>query len=77
MVEQNDISYVLRQRCATEFFAKLGKCGQETLQMLENACVTEAIIDLQCFNGGGILKTETKGWLMTLEMGDQALLSEI
>jgi hypothetical protein len=33
--------------------------------------------ELKCFNGWSILNIETKGWFMTLEVGDQALLSQM
>jgi hypothetical protein len=39
----NDILYALRQRCAMEFYAKFGKSGEETLEMLQNAYGTEAV----------------------------------
>jgi hypothetical protein len=43
MAEQNDISYVLKQRCVIEFCVKLGESGEDTLQKLENAYGTEAM----------------------------------
>lgn len=35
VVEQNGISYDLRQRCAIELCVKLGKSGEETLKVLQ------------------------------------------
>jgi hypothetical protein len=43
VAEQNNISYVLRQKCVMEFRVKLGKSGEETLEMLQNAYGTEAM----------------------------------
>jgi hypothetical protein len=40
MAEQNDISYVLRHRCAIEFCVNLGKCGEELLDMMIIIIVT-------------------------------------
>jgi hypothetical protein len=53
------------------------KSGGETLKMLQNVYGSRSTTKLQCFNGGSILKTETKGLLMTLEVRDEALLLQI
>lgn len=42
MAEQYNILYVVRQICVIEFCVKLGKSGEETLEMLQNAYGTEA-----------------------------------
>jgi hypothetical protein len=42
MVEQHDISHVLRQRRAVELCVKLGNGGEEMLKILQNAYGTEA-----------------------------------
>jgi hypothetical protein len=60
MAEQNGISYVLSQRCVIEFCAKLGKSGEETLQILENAYGTEVISRPSVFQWWKHLKAETK-----------------
>jgi hypothetical protein len=43
LAEQNDISYVLRQRSAGEFCEKQRKSSAKTLGMLQNAYGTEAM----------------------------------
>jgi hypothetical protein len=49
---------------------KLGKMGEKMLDMLQSMYGTEAKAELQCFICGTLLKTEIKGWLTTLEVGD-------
>jgi hypothetical protein len=43
VVEQNDNSHVLRQGCVIQFWVKLGRSGEEMLEMLQNAYGTEAM----------------------------------
>lgn len=44
--------------------------GEKMLDMLQSMYGTEAKAELQCFICGTLLKTEIKGWLTTLEVGD-------
>jgi hypothetical protein len=43
VAEQNDISCVLRKRCAIEFCVKLGKSGEGMLEMSQTAYGAEAM----------------------------------
>jgi hypothetical protein len=76
-ISSMNISYILRQRFTIEFCVKLGKMGEKLLDMLQSMYGTEAKVELQCFIGETVLKTEIKGWLTTLEVGDQAMLLQM
>jgi hypothetical protein len=56
---------------------KAWRSSEETLELLQNVYGNRSTAKLQCVNDGSILKTETKGLLMTLEVGDEALLSQV
>jgi hypothetical protein len=43
MVKDNNISYVLRQRCMTGFCVKLGQNCEEILEMLQHAYRAKAM----------------------------------
>jgi hypothetical protein len=43
MGEQLDISLVERQRCASEFYVRLGKSGSETPQLIHQAYGDDAM----------------------------------
>jgi hypothetical protein len=74
VVEWNDISCVLRRRGALEI---CGKSSEETLEILQNAYGTEAMCRATVFRWWRHFKDGNEGWLVALEVGDQALLSQM
>ena len=61
MEDDEDICVKIWQRCGIEFCVKLGKSGNETLEMLRQAyVVVKHLAVLQYFNGGGTSKTVTR-----------------
>jgi len=59
MADEEDVCVKIRQRCVIEFCVKLGKSGNETLEMLRQAYGGETLSLLQYFSGGGTSKTVT------------------
>ena len=60
MVLENYNSYILRQKGATECFAKLGKEWQRIIKDVSEAYETEAISRSAISSGGSILKMGKK-----------------
>jgi hypothetical protein len=59
MADEEDVSVKIWQRCVIEFCVKLGKSGNETLEMLRQAYGGETAV-LQYFSGGSSSKTLTR-----------------
>ena len=53
MADEEDVCVKIQQRCVIEFCVKLGKSGNETLEMLWQAKVVKHLAVLQYFSGGG------------------------
>jgi hypothetical protein len=60
MADEKDICVKIRQRCVTECCVKLGKSGNETLEMSRQTSGGETFSCTAAFSGGGTSKTVTR-----------------
>jgi len=60
MADEEDVCVKIRQRFVTECCVKLGKSGNETLEMLLQAYGGETLSGAAVFSGGGASKTVTR-----------------